>query len=85
VNAISIQSRMATGVQVQRLDDDDAIAAVAIVPTIEEEDPLEDPQSESSATLELADSASSIPEAAVAEMTSPEDGDSPAGDEHTHE
>lgn len=30
--AISVQSRMATGVQLQRLDDDDAIAAVAIVP-----------------------------------------------------
>ncbi|XTZ20549.1 MAG: DNA gyrase C-terminal beta-propeller domain-containing protein, partial [cyanobacterium endosymbiont of Rhopalodia fuxianensis] len=32
VNAISLQSRMATGVRVQRLDDDDAIAAVALVP-----------------------------------------------------
>ncbi len=32
VNAISIQSRSATGVRVQRLDDDDAITGVAIVP-----------------------------------------------------
>jgi DNA gyrase subunit A len=32
VDAISPQSRMATGVRVQRLDDDDAIAAVALVP-----------------------------------------------------
>ena len=32
VNAISPQSRMATGVRVQRLDEDDAIAAVALVP-----------------------------------------------------
>lgn len=32
VNAISCQSRAATGVRVQRLDDDDAIAAVALVP-----------------------------------------------------
>jgi len=32
VNAISHQSRMATGVRVQRLDEDDAIAAVALVP-----------------------------------------------------
>ncbi|MDX2214917.1 MAG: DNA gyrase subunit A [Oculatellaceae cyanobacterium bins.114] len=32
VNAISGQSRAATGVRVQRLDDDDAIAAVALVP-----------------------------------------------------
>ena len=36
VNAISIQSRMATGVQLQRLDDDDAIAAVALVPQLDE-------------------------------------------------
>ncbi|MDJ0661003.1 MAG: DNA topoisomerase (ATP-hydrolyzing) subunit A [Crocosphaera sp.] len=32
VNAISLQSRAATGVRVQRLDDEDAIAAVALVP-----------------------------------------------------
>jgi len=32
VDAISIQSRSATGVRVQRLDDDDAITGVAIVP-----------------------------------------------------
>jgi DNA gyrase subunit A len=32
VNAISIQSRSATGVRVQRLDEDDAIIGVAIVP-----------------------------------------------------
>ncbi len=31
-DAISLQSRMATGVRVQRLDEDDAIAAVALVP-----------------------------------------------------
>ena len=31
-NAISPQSRTATGVRVQRLDEDDAIAAVALVP-----------------------------------------------------
>ncbi len=36
VNAISPQSRMATGVRVQRLDDDDAIAAVALVPPTSE-------------------------------------------------
>ena len=35
--AISVQSRMATGVQLQRLDDDDEIAAVAIVPQPPEE------------------------------------------------
>jgi DNA gyrase subunit A len=31
-DAISLQSRMATGVRVQRLDEDDAIAAAALVP-----------------------------------------------------
>jgi len=37
VQAISLQSRNATGVRVQRLDKDDAIAAVAPVPPIETE------------------------------------------------
>ena len=37
VGAISIQSRMATGVRVQRLDTEDAIAAVALVPPAPEE------------------------------------------------
>ncbi|HIK15240.1 MAG TPA: DNA gyrase subunit A [Leptolyngbyaceae cyanobacterium M33_DOE_097] len=37
VNAISSQSRAATGVRVQRLDEDDAIAAVALVPRSTEE------------------------------------------------
>ncbi|MDZ8184127.1 MAG: DNA topoisomerase (ATP-hydrolyzing) subunit A [Nostoc sp. ChiSLP02] len=32
VNAISVQSRSATGVRVQRLDEDDAITGVAVVP-----------------------------------------------------
>jgi DNA gyrase subunit A len=38
VDAISSQSRSATGVRVQRLDDDDAIAAVALVPQSNEEE-----------------------------------------------
>ena len=38
VKAISLQSRSATGVRVQRLDEDDAIAAVALVPPVPEED-----------------------------------------------
>ncbi|HIK57219.1 MAG TPA: DNA topoisomerase (ATP-hydrolyzing) subunit A [Synechococcales cyanobacterium M55_K2018_004] len=42
VNAISCQSRAATGVRVQRLDEDDAIVAVALVPPSNgEEDPEE--------------------------------------------
>ncbi|MBE9127322.1 MULTISPECIES: DNA gyrase subunit A [unclassified Coleofasciculus] len=42
IDAISPQSRMATGVRVQRLDEDDAIAAVALVP-------LSDPEAEAEA------------------------------------
>ena len=38
VEAISLQSRAATGVRVQRLDDEDAIAAVALVPLATEEE-----------------------------------------------
>ena len=38
VDAISLQSRSAMGVRVQRLDEDDAIAAVALVPPSEEEE-----------------------------------------------
>lgn len=37
VDAISLQSRNATGVRVQKLDDDDAISAVALIPPAEEE------------------------------------------------
>lgn len=42
VKAISLQSRNATGVRVQRLDKDDAIAAVAPVPPLEIEEDEED-------------------------------------------
>jgi DNA gyrase subunit A len=42
VDAISHQSRMATGVRVQRLDDEDAIVAIALVPPTAEADLLED-------------------------------------------
>ena len=41
IDAISSQSRMATGVRVQKLDDDDAIMAVAIVPASNGEEDLE--------------------------------------------
>jgi DNA gyrase subunit A len=41
VDAISPQSRHATGVRVQKLDDDDAIAAVALVPPAADEDEAE--------------------------------------------
>lgn len=42
VKAISCQSRAATGVRVQRLDGDDAIVAVALVPPSNEEDEPEE-------------------------------------------
>jgi len=43
VDAIPTQSRMATGVRVQRLDEDDAIAAVALVPpSLDDPDALAD-------------------------------------------
>jgi DNA gyrase subunit A len=42
VKAISLQSRNATGVRVQRLDKDDAIAAVAPVPPLEEGEETEE-------------------------------------------
>jgi len=43
ISAISTQSRVATGVRVQRLDEDDAIAAVALVPaSSQEEDAIAD-------------------------------------------
>lgn len=45
VSAISTQSRTATGVRVQRLDEDDSIVAVALVPPAGEES-IEDSESE---------------------------------------
>jgi len=45
VQAISLQSRMATGVRVQRLDEDDSIAAVALVPPSAEEEILVEDES----------------------------------------
>jgi DNA gyrase subunit A len=41
VNAISCQSRPATGVRLQRLDEEDGIAAVALVPKSSEEETIE--------------------------------------------
>jgi len=41
VNAVSLQSRQASGVRVQKLDDEDAIAAIALVPPSEQEEEAE--------------------------------------------
>ncbi|MBZ8180205.1 DNA gyrase subunit A [Oscillatoria salina] len=46
VNAIPPQSRTATGVRVQRLDEDDAIAAVALVPPAAEDEEEEESAAE---------------------------------------
>ncbi len=46
IDAISSQSRMATGVRVQKLDDDDAIMAVALVPPTDGEEELDSGEEE---------------------------------------
>lgn len=55
-NAISSQSRPATGVRVQRLDEEDAIVAVAIVPTTngEAESTLTDTDADTDAEVDIA-------------------------------
>ncbi|MGB3491725.1 MAG: DNA gyrase subunit A [Elainellaceae cyanobacterium] len=75
VNAISCQSRSATGVFVQRLDEDDAIAAIALVPPVEQEaEGLEGDETDvldvESETLD-GDSPSESNEAANIEESSP--------------
>lgn len=61
VNAISTQSRNATGVRVQRLDEDDSIVAVALVPLSGEE-------SESDETVDLVSVSGEESELESAEM-----------------
>ncbi|NEP17163.1 MAG: DNA topoisomerase (ATP-hydrolyzing) subunit A [Leptolyngbya sp. SIO4C1] len=51
VCAISVQSRMATGVHLQRLDDDDAIAAVAIIPELQTEEDSADSVAETTEAI----------------------------------
>jgi len=59
VNDISIQSRAAQGVRLQRLDDDDAIAAVAVVPAALEETEAAESQEDSAAGPEETEAADS--------------------------
>jgi DNA gyrase subunit A len=73
VNDISIQSRPATGVRLQRLDDDDAIAAVAVVPQVLESDDSDDAETDE-AVLDVE--ASEAEANAAVEQGSP-DADSP--------
>jgi DNA gyrase subunit A len=62
VNDISIQSRSAQGVRLQRLDSDDAIAAIAVVPTI-----LSDEEDAKPTTEAIAIDAAISPEASDSE------------------
>jgi DNA gyrase subunit A len=57
INAISCQSRAASGVRLQRLDEDDAIVAVAIVPASDAE------ESDTEETLDGAGVNGELPEA----------------------
>jgi DNA gyrase subunit A len=73
MNDISIQSRPAQGVRVQRLDDEDAIAAVAVVPQVLESDDSDDAETDE-AVLDVE--ASEAEANAAVEQGSP-DADSP--------
>jgi len=76
VNDISIQSRPATGVRLQRLDDEDAIAAVALVPPALQEGEGDDTPSEDDEDSAPTDSAETSDSGAPATATSepaPED------------
>ncbi|MGB8697911.1 MAG: DNA gyrase subunit A [Thermosynechococcaceae cyanobacterium] len=58
IKAISSQSRAATGVRVQRLDEDDAIAAVAVVPILDSSSDTEtgdEPEGIESSPVDAAD------------------------------
>jgi DNA gyrase subunit A len=68
VNDISIQSRSAQGVRLQRLDDDDAIAAVAVVPAALEDDDTDDSASateEGAETEDIETSSAAVPDGEV--------------------
>ena len=71
VNAISSQSRAATGVRVQRLDEDDAIAAVAIVPPTSGEEALELAASELAGDIALDEPVTAEPIAVDDATTEP--------------
>ncbi|MGV0023407.1 DNA topoisomerase (ATP-hydrolyzing) subunit A [Phormidesmis priestleyi] len=71
VNAISSQSRAATGVRVQRLDEDDAIAAVAIVPPTSGEEALELAASELAGDIAVDESVTAEPIAVDDATTEP--------------
>ncbi len=68
VKAITCQSRSATGVRVQRLDEDDAIVAVALVPPASEETTEEDDESEQDSDLE-SEASDLEPEAIATDAT----------------
>jgi len=70
VNDISIQSRPATGVRLQKLDDEDAIAAVALVPPALQDNQEEDngdPATSIEAEIAAEEAAEAVIEEAAAE------------------
>ncbi|MEO0432236.1 MAG: DNA topoisomerase (ATP-hydrolyzing) subunit A [Cyanobacteria bacterium J06656_5] len=83
ISAISIQSRMATGVQLQRLDGDDAIAAVAVVPELEIDedesatDKAQTSETETDEAIEAIEASAESVDVAEAEDTDPENGSDP--------
>ncbi len=89
-DAITQQSRAATGVKVQRLDSDDAIAAVAVVPLSEEdEDAEENVDADTEASTEAAEAAEATEAAetvdVAAETTGSEDASESTGEDATNE
>jgi DNA gyrase subunit A len=86
VNAISCQSRAATGVRVQRLDEEDAIVAVAVIPTSANTQITPEansgqlagvivaPETDGTVASELEDSAIALPsEESISEDSTPEE------------
>ena len=70
MNDISIQSRPATGVRLQKLDDEDAIAAVALVPPALQDNQEEDngdPATSIEAEIAAEEAAEAVIEEAAAE------------------
>jgi DNA gyrase subunit A len=79
IAAISSQSRAATGVRLQRLDEDDAIAAVTIVPRTDDEEDDQSTEGLSEGVTEAA--AEGTPEA----LTEPETAATTEAEEETEE
>jgi len=72
VDAISCQSRAASGVRLQRLDEDDEIVAATVIPVSnEEETALEETETELSGGTEVSDTTEAIDVAASSDPLEP--------------